>query len=264
MERPRLWGPPDPSAPGQAITLTATVSVTAPGAGTPTGTVTFLDSGASIGTGTLSAGKATFGTSTLTTASHSITASYGGDANFTTSASTALSQVVAGFGPVPTVPPVTAGQNAIINLTFYAGSGNFTMACVGLPAKSGCLFLPNPAPASVSGTIVQLAWSTSSSEVPANPLGRGRWPWTLFGIAALLATLMATGMILWRRAPRRRLAFALGLAVVVLAATLAGCAGSGSSSGTTYTGTPKGLNTFTVTATSGGTVISTPVSVTVQ
>jgi hypothetical protein len=39
---------------GQSVTVTATIGVVAPGAGTPTGTVAFDDSGATRGSGTLS------------------------------------------------------------------------------------------------------------------------------------------------------------------------------------------------------------------
>jgi hypothetical protein len=75
----------NPSILGQSVTFTATVSPVAPGAGTPTGTVTFLDGGNPIGTGTLSGGVATFATSALAAGNHTITASYGGDGNFNSS-----------------------------------------------------------------------------------------------------------------------------------------------------------------------------------
>jgi len=81
----------NPSTAGQSVTFTATVSG-APGV--PTGNVSFLDGGAVVGSGTLSGGVATFTTSTLTIGSHSITAAYGGDANFTASTSAVLTQVV--------------------------------------------------------------------------------------------------------------------------------------------------------------------------
>jgi hypothetical protein len=74
---------------GQAVTFTATVSGAAPGAGTPTGTITFYDGSTKLGSSTLSAGKATFTAPTLQVAAHSVTASYGGDGNFTGSTSTA-------------------------------------------------------------------------------------------------------------------------------------------------------------------------------
>jgi Bacterial Ig-like domain (group 3)/Hypothetical glycosyl hydrolase family 15/Domain of unknown function (DUF4214)/SdrD B-like domain len=82
----------NPSLYGQAVTFTATV--TPNGSGTPTGTVTFDDGGGAIGTGILTNGTATFNTSTLAAGTHSITAIYGGDANFSSSTSSTLSQTV--------------------------------------------------------------------------------------------------------------------------------------------------------------------------
>jgi Bacterial Ig-like domain (group 3) len=84
----------NPSTSGASVTFTATVAATTPGSGTPTGTVTFLDGATTLGTGTLSAGVATFSTASLAVGTHSITGSYGGDTDFTTSTSSAVSQVV--------------------------------------------------------------------------------------------------------------------------------------------------------------------------
>ncbi len=77
---------------GQTITFTATIS----GKGaTPTGTVTFLDSGTQIGTGSLNgSGVATFSTNALAVGKHSITASYGGNANYTTVTSSAVNVTI--------------------------------------------------------------------------------------------------------------------------------------------------------------------------
>jgi len=80
---------------GQSVTFTATVTAKSPGAGTPTGTVTFKDGPSTLGTGTLNgSGQAMFTISTLAVGSHSITASYGGDANFNGSTSSKLTQTV--------------------------------------------------------------------------------------------------------------------------------------------------------------------------
>jgi autotransporter-associated beta strand protein len=83
-----------PSNFGASVTFTATVTAVGPGAGTPTGTVTFDDGTTPIGTGTLSGGVATFTTSTLSVATHSITAVYGGDLNFNGNTSNAVSQTI--------------------------------------------------------------------------------------------------------------------------------------------------------------------------
>src|SRR6185437_12339767 len=82
----------NPSAVGQSVTFTATVTsgVTA----TPTGTVVFKDGASPIFSGTLNAGTLSFSISTLSLGSHSITAAYQGDANFTASTSSVVTQTV--------------------------------------------------------------------------------------------------------------------------------------------------------------------------
>src|SRR2546426_7449431 len=79
----------NPTRFGQSTTFTATISVVLPGTTAvayPSGTVTFFDGSTSIGSGTLSTSSvvttASFSTYSLAVASHSITASYAGDANF--------------------------------------------------------------------------------------------------------------------------------------------------------------------------------------
>ncbi|MGO8753390.1 MAG: Ig-like domain-containing protein, partial [Thermoguttaceae bacterium] len=72
----------NPAPLGQSVTFTATVAAVSPGAGVPTGTVTFVDGSTTLGTGALTSGVATFTTSTLSVGSHTITASYPGDTNF--------------------------------------------------------------------------------------------------------------------------------------------------------------------------------------
>jgi hypothetical protein len=119
---------------GQSVTFTAAVTVSSPGAGTPTGTVTFKDGTTTLGTGTLNgSGIATFSTSTLSVASHSITAVYGGDTDDLGSTSSALSQVVnkdsTSTGLTSSVNPSTFGQSVTFTATVTAsapGSGTPT------------------------------------------------------------------------------------------------------------------------------------------
>jgi len=84
----------NPSASGDTVTFTATVKSVAPGAGTPTGTVDFKDGATLLGTHGLSGGVAAFATSKLAVGTHSITAVYVGNADYSTSKSGVLSQVV--------------------------------------------------------------------------------------------------------------------------------------------------------------------------
>jgi hypothetical protein len=109
----------NPSAPGQAVTFTATVT-----GASPTGTVQFMDSASNLGSAvTLAGGVASFTTSSLTTGGHSITAVYNGDSNNATSTSAVLTQTVNIVPNAPTIGPATAG-NAQASVSFTPPSGN--------------------------------------------------------------------------------------------------------------------------------------------
>ncbi|MFO0888837.1 MAG: Ig-like domain-containing protein [Isosphaeraceae bacterium] len=121
----------NPSVVDQPVTFTATVTVTSPGAGTPTGTVNFLDGSAVIGSGTLNASRiATFTTSALASGGHSITAVYLGDTNFATSTSATLTQNVNSLSSttalVSQLNPSTFGQSVPLRATVTATSGGGT------------------------------------------------------------------------------------------------------------------------------------------
>jgi Bacterial Ig-like domain (group 3) len=81
----------NPSAYGQSVTFRAKVTTSV---GSPTGTVTFKDGATAIGTGTVTAGEAMLVTTSLAVGAHSITAAYGGNADFNASTSTALAHAV--------------------------------------------------------------------------------------------------------------------------------------------------------------------------
>ena len=123
-----LTSSPNPSLPGQSVTLTATVSPVAPATGTPTGTVTFLDGTTTLETQALTNGVATFPTSTLTAGSHSITASYSGDNSFGAALSAPVTQVVIGPPSVSLTSSLNPSQPGLA-VTF-----NVTVATVA-PAR---------------------------------------------------------------------------------------------------------------------------------
>lgn len=117
----------NPSALGQAVTFTASVSDPA-GAGVPTGTVTFSDGGSPIGTVPLSGGVATLTTSTLGLGGHTIAATYSGNASFTSSAATlrqSVSKAAAVVALSSSVNPSSPGQSVTFTamVTGTAGSG---------------------------------------------------------------------------------------------------------------------------------------------
>ena len=83
---------PNPSAYGQSVTLTATVTSGAPGG--PTGRVTFNNAGALLGTATLAAGRATLATTKLNIGSNSVTGTYNGDSQSAISTSSPIVETV--------------------------------------------------------------------------------------------------------------------------------------------------------------------------
>jgi hypothetical protein len=114
---------------GQSVTFTATVGAAAPGAGAPGGTVTFMDGSTPLGSGTIMNGKASFSTTSLTAGSHSITAVYGGDGNFTTTSSQPVTQTVNKIGTTIILSPLGGtvfGQQATFTATVSPVSGNGT------------------------------------------------------------------------------------------------------------------------------------------
>ena len=112
---------PWPSAFGQTVTFTATVAANAPGAGTPSGTVTFMDGTVALGTVPLSGGVAALATAQLAVGSHLITAAYSGDANYLGSTSIDVGQAVlqASTSTVVTsnANPSVVGQAAVFTAT---------------------------------------------------------------------------------------------------------------------------------------------------
>ncbi len=116
----------NPSVFGQPVTFTATLSVTAPGAGTPTGTISFLDGGNPI-TGcqnvALQVGQAQCQPASLAVGNHTITTTYSGDGNFNTSngSLTGNPQVVnkanTSLGLASSQNPATVGTNITFTAT---------------------------------------------------------------------------------------------------------------------------------------------------
>ena len=129
-----LTNPTNPSVFGQSVTFTATVTAVAPGAGTPTGTVSFYDGLTLLGSSGLNgSAQATLSTSGLSVGSHSISAVYGSDSNFNGSTSSTLTQVVNKANTTTTVVsslnPSILGQVVTLTATVSAilpGAGTQT------------------------------------------------------------------------------------------------------------------------------------------
>jgi len=146
-----LASAPNPSNPGQNVTLTATVMPS-----NATGTVSFFDGATMLGTGSLNGGVAIFSTTSLSAGSHSLTASYSGDTNNALSTSPAVNQSVtaAGGRSITSLVPSTAA----------AGSAAFTLTVNGAGFSSGALVQWNGA---LLGTTFVSATQVTAV-VPAN------------------------------------------------------------------------------------------------
>ncbi|MFZ0631600.1 MAG: Ig-like domain repeat protein [Acidobacteriaceae bacterium] len=257
------------ASPGATVTLTATVASAT--SGTPTGTVTFYDGTTMLGTGTLTGGVATYSTTTLAAgASNTLTAVYGGDANFngSTSSSTSITIGVLDF-TLGTPNPATQTGAAGTAFTYafsitptygtYAGTVNFT--ATGLPSGATATFSPSSIPANGGAQNVTMIVSTaagSAALVRPNTGGRGLIP-----VALAFLLLPFAGTKRMRREGRRlgRLGcmFLLVLAGLGATAALTGCgshAAVGGNSSQSYT--------VTITAASGSIQHTTTVTLDLQ
>jgi hypothetical protein len=165
---------------GAPVTLTAQVASTT--SGIPTGDVVFYDGSTPLSTTAVSAtGSAAYTSSAFAGGTHSITAVYGGDANFTASVSTPTVETVAGVpdftltatgGVTQSVNP---GQNATYNFSLQPQSGVFTapitLTASGLPAGASAVFSPAtiaPGSASAPFTLAIQTMPLTASQVPAS------------------------------------------------------------------------------------------------
>jgi ELWxxDGT repeat protein len=99
---------------GQVVTYSVAVISNVPGSGTPTGKVQFLDGATILSTVSLSFGVATLKFNALTVGSHTITARYVGDGNFTASTDAA--------SPTPLVQTVTTDNTATALTSWDSGN----------------------------------------------------------------------------------------------------------------------------------------------
>ncbi len=158
-----------PTVFGQSVTLTATIAALAPGAGTPTGTVTFKDGGTLLGTGSLAVvsgvDQATLTTSSLALGSHSITAVYGGDTNFSGSTASAISQSVSQASTTVSVTSATSpavyGQSVTLTATIGVVGPAAGAPTGNVNFYDGATLL-GTGTRSVVGGVVQATFTTSS------------------------------------------------------------------------------------------------------
>jgi len=168
-----------PASPvyGQTVVLTASVAPVSPGAGTPTGTVTFsIDGTSQSSTPTLSSGVATLAVTALNAGNHTIQATYNDDTNFAGSGSNSLNYSVATAATSTSVSPsgpTVFGQAVTLTAlvtTSAAGAGTPT-GTVQFLVDGANQGLPATLNGSGHATIVLTTLSGGAHTIKANFLG---------------------------------------------------------------------------------------------
>jgi hypothetical protein len=158
----------NPSVNGQSVTFTAHVNPVSPGAGTPSGTVTYSEGSVLLGTGTLSSGQATFTTSGLAPGAHTIVMRYLGDTEFIVS-SLAMTQTVnratSTTSLVSSTNPAVLGTSVTFTSTVSAVAPGSGTPDGTIEFKDGAIFM---AIADLSGGVA--TWTTTNLAVGVHPM----------------------------------------------------------------------------------------------
>jgi hypothetical protein len=244
---------------GIPVTFTATVASAT--TGTPTGSVQFLDGATALGSMPLNGiGVATLTSSSLAPGTHSITAQYSGDTNFTGSVSPAVSQQVLPATPdfsiaaSPSSATIHAGGSATYTFTVTPLNGfnqAINFSCSGLPAESQCAFAPpsvtpNGAPMT---SVLTVTTTAPSAALGVPPVQKDHLPLYASTTGAMLGMLWVACSTRRRARVKSRLPL---LAALWLLATLTSCGGGGGGQNPGgQPGTPLGTSQVTVSATAG-------------
>jgi uncharacterized cupredoxin-like copper-binding protein len=232
----------------QQLTFTASVS-----GFNPTGKVTFATATSTLGTASITNGVATLPFTFTTAGSYAVTASYAGDVANSSSASNAVTVVVAvpdyKISASPSSATISPGQSATTTLTVTPVGGyssTVKFSCGTLPTGATCTF----APASVTTTSgVATSVLTITTTAPSTARLRDR-SIPLQGIAwasLILLTLSPRKLCGLKRRLGRATLLTLLLAAGLL--SFSGCSSSSPSNNTpTNPGTPAGAQTITLTA----------------
>jgi hypothetical protein len=241
----------NPEASGQNVTFTANVVKTAQPSNEPTGIVTFLDGDIALGTGTLNdAGSATFSTSSLSAGSHTLSASYAGDAASAASTSAGMVQVMTtsqaassgSFTISAASLTVRVGQTASVMVKVSPANGfnqSVQLGCTNLPSESTCTFGSGMIRSGGGSTMLQLS-TMAPHDCGSTTSYYGSLPY---------AGPLAAGLIMLFL-PRKKRRAMKGLLTVLIAfcglASLMGCGNC------TDLGTLPGTYTIDVTGTALG------------
>jgi hypothetical protein len=258
----------NPALLSSSVTLTAIVSSSA---STPTGSVNFYEGTTLLGSGTLDSGVATYATSSLTAATHSITAVYGGDSNFSAVTSSVLSLVVSDVSLSlasggSSSATVSSGGTATYHLLIAPSTGSVlpasvSLAATGAPAGSTVTITPHTIAAGAAATNVTVAIQVPAARASA----RRSYAWALAFAVPFAGWFVLPFGIECRWLSRKRVFFGILLLIAVVSSgAILGC-GAAQVATPTPTPAPQPKNySIRLTATSGGVSHSTTLTLTVQ
>jgi hypothetical protein len=224
---------PTSTTAGQTVTMTAFVSSQA--ATVPTGTVTFMNGNSAIGTAPVSASGAAVLTSSSLSGAYSVSAVYGGNANFNGSATPSTSSLsVADYTLTAASPTLTIphGQtvSTTITITPIANyKGIIGLTCGQLPANVNCSFTTSSPTLDGTGTPITVTLTVSANGAvalaapPAAHPGSGMFAASIFYLPVMFGgSLLAFGSKAGRR--RKKL---WGLLLVMVSAGVLGLSACG-------------------------------------
>jgi len=275
-----LTASPTSGPAGTSVLFTATV--TTGGALPLAGTMNFLDGATNIGSTNVAAnGVTTFQTAILAAGTHSITAQYAGNADYSPSTSSAVQVTIAATGsftlsanPASLTATKSTPGTTVITVTPANGFNQaVTFSCGNLTPTFGCTFsptnvAPNGGPASTTLTVTynpNAEATRAQRSATRLPAGSGGGDGGVFAssrklaLGALAGELALLVLLFTRRkkiVSHGALRFAYAILLCAIAVTfMSGCSGNGPSAQ---------MTTITVNATGGTQTASTTLTVTTR
>ena len=245
---------------GQTVKFSASVAL-ASGAGTPTGTMEFVNDQTVLAIVPVSSGAASFATAALSSGPHAVTAMYSGDANYDASSSSPLEITVTpardySLALSESSLQVKKGASATIIVTVTPNDGfaaPVAFGCTGLPAGSACSFDPStvtPRGAPVTTTMTIAIGTGTSAAIAARPSARILNPLSLW-ISLLMGLLLLAAKKRGKRSSRVTRTFRLA-ALAGGCSLLFGCAFGGISSMPQTSSQAQKRNGYVVSVNAGG------------
>jgi hypothetical protein len=249
---------------GESITLTAQVASAT--SGMPTGFVNFFDGATLLSSVPLSGGAASYSTTSRSSGTHTLTATYSGDVNFTASSSTSSTTVtvasldftmtISGPDSQTVFPGSAITYTVVVDPLYGSYAGPVSFAISGLPAGATASFSPSTIAANGGRQTVTVTIQTAAA-AEVQPYQSPGSPLRPLALALLLLPLVGVRKM---RRQARRLSRMICLVLGSLAtAVITGC---GSTNGF-FAHAPQSYN-LTVTATAGGLTHSATVTLKVE